>query len=210
MILMDVQMPDMDGFAATEAIRAQERATNTHVPVVALTAHAMKGDRERCLAAGMDAYASKPIRAAELFEVIARLLSSDGEGAKGTPGPEGPPGAVFDLDTALDVVAGDRELLRQTGPVVPRPVPEAAWGDPRFGPARGRGRPGADGAQVKGLRWAASVRKEPTRQPCGWKSWGSAGDVTGSQQACPELEEAVRRLQEALADLVRDGGTGGS
>jgi CheY-like chemotaxis protein len=113
LILMDVQMPDMDGFAATGVIRAKERDTNAHVPIVALTAHAMKGDRERCLAAGMDAYASKPIRAAELFEVIARLLSSDVEGAKGTPGPEGPPGAVFDPDTALAVVAGDRELLRR-------------------------------------------------------------------------------------------------
>ncbi len=113
LILMDVQMPDMDGFAVTQAIRAKERAAGAHVPIIALTAHAMKGDRERCLAAGMDAYASKPIRAAELFEVIARLLPSDGDGAKGTPGPEGPPGAVFDLDTALAVVDGDQELLRR-------------------------------------------------------------------------------------------------
>ena len=113
LILMDVQMPGMDGFAATKSIRAKERAVNTHVPIVALTAHAMKGDRERCLAAGMDAYASKPIRAAELFEVIARLLPSDVEGAKGTPGPGGPPGAVFDLNTALGAVDGDQELLRQ-------------------------------------------------------------------------------------------------
>jgi CheY-like chemotaxis protein len=93
LILMDVQMPDMDGFAVTQAIRARERATNTHVPIVALTAHAMKGDRERCLAAGMDAYASKPIRAGELFEVIARLLSSDLEGARGMPGPGGAAGS---------------------------------------------------------------------------------------------------------------------
>ena len=183
LILMDVQMPDMDGFAVTEAIRAKERATNTHVPIVALTAHAMKGDRERCLAAGMDAYASKPIRAAELFEVIARLLPSDGEGAKGTPGPEGPPGAVFDLDTALAVVDGDRELLRRMVQCVPRPVPEAAGGDPRFGPARGRRRPGAGGAQVKGfggqLRCAKSLPGSP------------AAGGAGGRRGCDRLEKGV-------------------
>ncbi len=73
LILMDVQMPEMDGFEATAAIRARELSTGGHIPIVAITAHAMKGDRERCLAAGMDDYASKPIRAEELFETIARL-----------------------------------------------------------------------------------------------------------------------------------------
>ena len=115
LILMDVQMPEMDGFAATQAIRAKERRqASDHVPIIALTAHAMKGDRERCLAAGMDAYVSKPIRAAELFEAIGRLLSADVKGAKGEAGSGGAhTGAVLDLDTALAVVDGDRELLRQ-------------------------------------------------------------------------------------------------
>jgi len=112
LILMDVQMPEMDGFAATKAIRSKESAANTHVPIIALTAHAMKGDRERCLAAGMDAYVSKPIRAAEFIEIIARLLSAHVEGGKGTPAPEREPGAVFDLDTALAGADGDRELLQ--------------------------------------------------------------------------------------------------
>ena len=89
LILMDVQMPDLDGFAVTRAIRAKERAADAHVPIIALTAHAMKGDRERCLAAGMDAYASKPIRAAELFEVIARLLPSDVDDGERDAGPRG-------------------------------------------------------------------------------------------------------------------------
>jgi signal transduction histidine kinase/ActR/RegA family two-component response regulator len=68
-VLMDVQMPEMDGFEATEAIRAAERDVS-HVPIIAMTAHAMKGDRERCLRAGMDAYISKPIRAQKLYETI--------------------------------------------------------------------------------------------------------------------------------------------
>jgi CheY-like chemotaxis protein len=73
-VLMDVQMPVMDGFEATAAIRAREAEHGGHLPIVALTAHAMKGDLERCLAAGMDAYVSKPIRAAELYELIDRLV----------------------------------------------------------------------------------------------------------------------------------------
>ena len=70
LVLMDVQMPEMDGLEATRAIREYERNSASHVPIVALTAHAMKGDRERCLAAGMDAYVTKPIRSKELERVI--------------------------------------------------------------------------------------------------------------------------------------------
>ena len=73
-ILMDVQMPEMDGFEATSRIREQEKSTSQHIPIIALTAHAMVGDRERCLAAGMDDYVSKPINADDLFAAIERLL----------------------------------------------------------------------------------------------------------------------------------------
>jgi CheY-like chemotaxis protein len=70
LVLMDVQMPEMDGFEATIAIRAHEQSTGRHLPIVAMTAHAMQGDRERCLAAGMDGYISKPIDPKEFFEVV--------------------------------------------------------------------------------------------------------------------------------------------
>jgi CheY-like chemotaxis protein len=69
-VLMDVQMPEMDGFEATAAIRAQERDSGKHLPIIAMTAHAMAGDRERCLAAGMDNYIAKPISARELVELL--------------------------------------------------------------------------------------------------------------------------------------------
>jgi CheY-like chemotaxis protein len=78
LVLMDVQMPQMSGLEATVAIRAKESENGTHVPIVAMTAHAMKGDRERCLEAGMDGYVSKPIQAQTLFEEIEKVI----EGAK--------------------------------------------------------------------------------------------------------------------------------
>jgi len=70
LILMDVQMPVMDGFEATAAIRKKEEATGTHIPIIAMTAHAMKGDRERCLKAGMDEYVAKPLNPEEVFQKI--------------------------------------------------------------------------------------------------------------------------------------------
>ncbi len=73
---MDVQMPVMSGFDATAAIRARERSNGAHVPIVAMTAHAMKGDRERCLAAGMDEYVSKPIRREDLRRALNRSRAS--------------------------------------------------------------------------------------------------------------------------------------
>ncbi len=75
LVLMDVQMPEMDGFEATAAIREKEKHNGAHMPIVALTAHAMKGDRERCLAAGMDGYLSKPIRSQELDEILNTYLA---------------------------------------------------------------------------------------------------------------------------------------
>jgi CheY-like chemotaxis protein len=76
LVLMDVQMPEMGGFEAATAIRKAEKRTGTHLPIIAMTASAMKGDRERCLEAGMDGYISKPIRPRELFEVVEGCLTS--------------------------------------------------------------------------------------------------------------------------------------
>ena len=75
-ILMDVQMPEMSGLEATAAIREAERDTGRHIPIVALTARAMAGDREQCLAAGMDAYVSKPVRADELFSTMEAMTGA--------------------------------------------------------------------------------------------------------------------------------------
>jgi two-component system sensor histidine kinase/response regulator len=77
LILMDVQMPEMDGFEATAAIRAAERSKGSHTPIIAMTAHAMAGDRQRCLEAGMDEYVSKPIQAQTVYDAIDKVCSID-------------------------------------------------------------------------------------------------------------------------------------
>lgn len=92
LILMDVQMPVMDGFKATTLIRAREKQTDLRVPIVAMTAHAMKGDRERCLAAGMDAYVSKPLNMPRLIEVVESL------GGRSELADEGATGLVAEAD----------------------------------------------------------------------------------------------------------------
>jgi signal transduction histidine kinase/DNA-binding response OmpR family regulator len=81
LVLMDLQMPEMDGFEATAAIRGREKHTGGHIPIVAITAHALEGDQEKCLASGMDGFTTKPIRTSELFAVIERILGD-------TPEPE--------------------------------------------------------------------------------------------------------------------------
>jgi two-component system, sensor histidine kinase and response regulator len=75
LVLMDVQMPELDGFEATGELRKREKQTGLHTPIIALTAHAMKGDRERCLEAGMDGYLSKPIRAQELDDLLENYIA---------------------------------------------------------------------------------------------------------------------------------------
>ncbi len=111
LIIMDVQMPDLDGFETTVAIRERERGTGRHIPILALTAHAMKGDRERCLQKGMDGYASKPIQSEELFAAIETLLPHGEMPIQRKPGTPSVAGDAVDLQGALLSVDGDSELL---------------------------------------------------------------------------------------------------
>lgn len=116
-ILMDVQMPDMDGIEATQAIRRLEKETGGHVPIIAMTAHAMPGDREHCLAAGMDGYLSKPIRLDSMITAIESLsagVTRTGEEAAVERATEpGTTMSYLDQSAALARVGGDAQLLAE-------------------------------------------------------------------------------------------------
>jgi len=114
LILMDVQMPEMDGFETTAAIREMEKSAGAHMPVIAMTAHAMKGDRERCLNAGMDDYLSKPVVAAELYAAVERVLKLDVEGAEAAP---------FDVSKSLAMLEGDEALFMELAACFLRELP---------------------------------------------------------------------------------------
>jgi two-component system, sensor histidine kinase and response regulator len=111
LVLMDVHMPEMDGLEATKLLRAEEKGTGRHQPVVAMTALVMKGDRERCLAAGMDSYLPKPIRSQELDEVLERYVARHIERTQGASAQPEPDAAAVDAPDLLDRVGGDREFL---------------------------------------------------------------------------------------------------
>lgn len=106
-VLMDVQMPDMDGLEATAAIRRAETLTGGHIPIVAMTAHAMQGDRDRFLAAGMDGYVAKPVRPHELYAVVEEF------GPHAEAGLLAPADLPFEWDAALESVGGDEAMLRE-------------------------------------------------------------------------------------------------
>jgi CheY-like chemotaxis protein len=129
LVLMDVQMPEMDGLEATAAIRRREAETGRRLPILALTASALKGDRERFLQAGMDGYLSKPIRAEEFVQAIEAVVQP----AEPAPqaGASQLAGVDIDLGGALAGMGGDRRLLGELTSLFLEEYPQAAGGTPR-------------------------------------------------------------------------------
>ena len=119
LILMDISMPQMDGLEATRIIREREKQTGRHIPIIAMTAFALKEYREKSLAAGMDAYISKPVSAGELHQAIAPFLKKAGPGELPAP-----PRPAVDLHEALEVVDGDVDLLEAVAEVSLAEYPE--------------------------------------------------------------------------------------
>jgi PAS domain S-box-containing protein len=196
-VLMDVQMPEMDGLAATAAVREKEKGTPRHLPIVALTAHAMKGDRERCLAAGMDAYVSKPLRPKELGEVLDRLIGPAAP-PEGTPRAPEEADAASILEAALNRVEGDRELLQQmielfTNQAGSLRAEIRACLDRQDGPGLERA-----AHKLKGSigNFGADAAVEAARR---LEIMGRSVNFTHCQEAWADLEREMDRLDQALA-----------
>ena len=122
LVLMDMQMPEMDGFEATRVLREKEKSTGRHQPVIAMTALAMNGDRERCMAVGMDGYLSKPIRPAELDEVLDALLTPNQDLPADNANTIAPSNTV-DVEQLLDRLDYDRSLLAELIEIFRREYP---------------------------------------------------------------------------------------
>ncbi len=134
LVFMDVQMPVMDGFEATRRIRLRERSRGGHVPIVAMTAHAMGADRDRCIESGMDDYLSKPIGAAAVREMLEKWIPARSDAKADAAGPDHSPhslgsperaaGPEVDVAEALDRLDGDEDLLRETLEIFLECVPQ--------------------------------------------------------------------------------------
>jgi CheY-like chemotaxis protein len=205
--LMDLQMPEMGGLEATEAIRERERTTGKHLPIVAMTAHAMKGDRERCLAAGMDGYLSKPIQAKDLAEAIDAALSPTSLNAAAAvhevqPEPA-PSGGVLDPDALMARLDGDTgllaeivELFLESAPRLMRDLKRAL--EAKDSPAIERAAHTLKGAVAN---FGARAALEATMR---METLGHGKDLTGARRAWTPLEKEMSRLKKALARLAEE------
>lgn len=223
LILMDVQMPGMDGFQATAAIRARERSPHHRIPIIAMTAHAMKGDRERCLAAGMDAYIAKPLDSRKLIELV-ESLSARGTESTGLPSAasptvateDRPPSseepiamekddhpsaahepAVFDYQSALERIGGDRSLFQSIVQIFFEDLPGQIAELKSAASDRDAGRLKHAAHSLKGLvaTFSAHSAVEAARAI---EHAATTDGAAAAAPGVPRLEAELNRLQEAL------------
>ncbi|MBI2834919.1 MAG: response regulator [Acidobacteria bacterium] len=201
-VLMDVQMPEMDGFQVTAAVRERERTAGRHIPIVAMTASAMKGDRERCLEAGMDRYISKPIHAAHLLQALEGLVT----GPNGEDGREdAEPDDTIDRKALVTRVDGDLELLRRMADPFIADCPRRL-GVIKVAIAR---------QDCSTLERAAHFLKGSVGNFCAPAVFEAAlrlermarnGDLSGAEEAAARLEDGIERLRRALLALLDASG----
>ncbi len=198
LVLMDVQMPEMDGFEATAAIREKEKATADRLPIIAMTAHAMKGDPERCLAAGMDGYVSKPIQAKTLFEVMEGLTATYSKGDTAAPAAQA--GEILDPDEALAQVDGDAQLLAEMALLFLRDCPKLL-ADMQDAMARRDAKALERCAHTLKGSVSNFAAKQATEATLKLEQLARQGELTQSEPAFAALQEAFERLRPRLETL---------
>jgi PAS domain S-box-containing protein len=200
-VLMDVQMPDMDGFEATAAIRKRESHTEAHIPIIAMTAHTMEGDRERCLSAGMDDYVTKPIRPQSLYRTIEALV------------PLCPPGGtetvtvsnsaeVVERDEVLARFGGDMEFLASSFDLFRTNWP-ALWNRLREAVADSNCHATERAAHTIKGSVANFGAKAAAAAALKLELMGRQQDLSSADPALYELEREINRFMPALHDLQR-------
>jgi two-component system, sensor histidine kinase and response regulator len=199
LVLMDVQMPRMDGIEATRAIREKEKLTGLHLPVIALTAHAMAGDRERCLQAGMDGYLIKPIRPATLLEAIQRLKVI----SAASPAAAGGEAAVLDRDALLERVNGDHELLSEVTGMLLRDAPRLIAEVREALVRRDRDAFGYAAHTLRGMlrNFSAGAAEEAAAR---LQALDASRDGARAEAACQALETELQRLSAELAGMTKE------
>jgi len=203
-ILMDVQMPEMDGFEATAAIRQLESGQNRHIPIIATTAHAMRGDRERCLQAGMDGYLGKPIRSRDLWNLLEGLSAELPPMPAPSANDEAADNDVWDRNAALAVLEHDLALLRDLATAF---IDEGQTNLETLKQAMAAGDLNKARIAAHTLKGAAGHFAASPAQTAAWRIESAArdGNVAEVNANWPTLEQEVRRLITALQTFVRQG-----
>jgi signal transduction histidine kinase/CheY-like chemotaxis protein/HPt (histidine-containing phosphotransfer) domain-containing protein len=204
LILMDVQMPEMNGIEASELIREKEKKTETCIPIIAMTAHALKGDREKFLEAGMNAYISKPIDTKTLIETIEKIVTNGRtlNDNRETDTSSGEPSYnLVDKEDAIERVNGDMELLKEIVELFidtcPRLLSEVntaiSKGDNKTLEREAHTIKSVIGNFSKHHAYNAALKLE---------RMGASGELSKAEETYKELEEEIERLTPELKELI--------
>jgi CheY-like chemotaxis protein/HPt (histidine-containing phosphotransfer) domain-containing protein len=209
-VFMDVQMPEMDGVTATGEIRKRDRATGRHIPIVAMTAHAMKGDKEKCLGAGMDDYVSKPIRRKDLADVLARMVERflTPVAAKEEPatasGPDANEGAHMILDEAalLEEADNDKSMLARMLEIFDRDSRDRL---PRLREGVRSGHAATVKEEAHALKGGIGTfyAKEAYDTAYVLEKMGADGDLSNAQATLTALESQIQSLRRRIEELMQ-------